>query len=218
MIHVLNLYAAERGGLGATQERTMETMRAAAVFADSSQDDWVVDFVSVQEQQDRRLVPGDFEAAPDLRRDVNEFVNTPSPRPLPLLFDVLRQADCVSSTAEFVVFTNSDICLVPSFYQVVSGLLDRGFDSLIINRRTVHGWTPEAQDSHLAIAEVGDSHPGLDCFVFPRSFIRRFSTNSACLGGGHVMRGLLFNLVAHSAELLALTEAHLTYHFGDLRP
>jgi hypothetical protein len=218
LMHVLNLYQGDEEGLGHVQERTVESMRRAAAYAATQVGGFGLDFVSVHSDEDQWVVPEGFRAAPTLTRDARSIVDLPISRPLPLLFDILGSADRAVPDAEFVIFTNSDICLMPGFYVAVLGLLGRGFDTVIINRRTIMGWTPEDGDVHLAMAELGDSHPGHDCFVFRRSLIRRFAGNLACVGAGYVMRGLLYNLVAHSERMLFLNEAHLTYHYGNDQP
>jgi hypothetical protein len=74
----------------------------------------------------------------------------------------------------------------------------------------MYGGHPE-----LAMMEVGQRHPGLDCFVFPAAWVAGFVRSEACIGAGWVMRSLLYNLVARSRNMLIMRDAHLTYHFGD---
>ena len=216
-LHVLNLFSKNKdSGLGEIQVATLETMRAARIYVTNSNMKTEVDFVSINSPQDTYLVPDYFIQSIELDRDVTSVSNFSINRPLPLIFDILNLVNGSSSTADVIVFTNSDICLTPSFYVVVTKLLNLGFDSIIINRRTIQGFHPESPDP-IAVADIGESHPGLDCFVFPREWIDEFAGNTACVGAGQVMRGLLMNLVARAKSLLVLTQVHLTYHYGDDR-
>lgn len=136
----------------------------------------------------------------------------------PALFELLEIAAEADVPGDFVVYTNIDICLQPAFYRGVRHLLACGADSLIINRRTVLEWELGDPAAGLAQFDLGEIHPGMDCFVFPRSWVERFEATGAIVGHGHVMRGLLYNLVAHAEALVVLTKAAMTYHFDDDRP
>ena len=218
LMHVVNLYRGDGDRLGAVQEKTVESMRAAARFAQLQVEGLVVDFVAVHAADDAGIIPDDFESAPSLTRDAREVVDTDEQRALPFVFDLLQHADQAATDAEFVVFTNSDICLTPGFYIAVARMLSLGYETIVINRRTVPGVGADDPNAELAAADIGESHPGHDCFVFRRSRIAEFSPNLACVGAGYVMRGLVYNLVANAEQALFLTEAHLTYHFGNDRP
>lgn len=217
-LHTLNLFDSNKKmDLGKVQLATLESMKASRALVSSTHPNIEIDFVSVNTPEDAGLVPDFFLEQIELERDVTSVGDFSSNFRLPLVFDILDLADSSSSSAETLIFTNSDICLTPSFYSVVGKLLELGFDSIIVNRRTVHGFD-QGEYGAMAVADYGESHPGLDCFVFPRSWINDFAGNTACVGSGQVMRGLLMNLVAKAQSLLVLTEAHLTYHFGDDRP
>ena len=66
-------------------------------------------------------------------------------------------------------------------------------------------------------SDYGVIHEGFDCFVFPADMFKEFVSNQACVGAGLVMRGLLFNLVAHAKKMLMLRDCHLTFHLGQDR-
>jgi hypothetical protein len=138
-------------------------------------------------------------------------------RPLPLLFDILEAGAGAADSEGFLIFSNADICLQPHFYSMVRALLAKGFDSLIINRRTLDPLSSYGAHPELAMMETGRSHPGLDCFVFPVPWVTQFARSNACIGAGWVMRSLLYNLVAKAKQMLILRDVNLTYHFGDDR-
>jgi len=118
---------------------------------------------------------------------------------------------------EFLIFTNSDIHLQPAFYSILAVLIQQGYDVITANRRTIDVDPHNRSSSLLYLAEHGSDHPGLDCFVFPTRMMESFVPSECCCGAGHVMRSLLFNLVAHSRRFLMLTHAQMTFHLGDDR-
>jgi len=166
------------------------------------------------------VLPGDeaysaehFDRTFQLQRSAHDVKAFGTERPLPLLFDILGGAK--DSGGDFVVFTNVDICPVPHFYQSIEGLLNRGFDALVINRRTITGWPVDPGLIDLMAMDPGRPHEGYDCFVFRREALAQFVTNHAVVGTGGVMQSLIYNLVATSQRLLFLGDVHLTYHLGD---
>jgi len=213
--HIVNTYACPSGSEGeATQKTTFAAMASARGFAAGRAD---VDFISVHEAQDSARVPDLFRKAAELTRTVQDIHRFAVPRKLPLLFDILERGIAAAAGAEFIVFTNADICPMPHFYRAVSELLELGFDCLVINRRTTGKLPMDPRWADLLPCDYGAPHGGFDCFVFPVEFGSRFVRSDACVGAGSVMRTLLYNLVAFSRNMLILTDVHLTYHVGDDR-
>jgi len=132
-----------------------------------------------------------------------QSVNTPNAR--------------ASDEVEFSIFSNSDIHVQPAFYSVLAVLIQQGYDVITVNRRTLDIDPQGRSPSPLYFAERGNDHPGLDCFVFPSRMMDDFIPSECCCGAGHVMRSLLFNLVAHARRFLMLTHAQMTFHLGDDR-
>jgi hypothetical protein len=161
---------------------------------------------------------------PGLTRAVTDVATFAQVRRLPLLFDVLDLGITATevrkdgSEVDYVIYTNSDICLLPHFYLAVAELIRSGYDVITINRRTINLY-PENKKEQIALmySDYGTDHPGYDCFVFARSIYERFAKNHACIGAGMVMRSLLFNLAACARRFAMLTSAHLTFHIGDDR-
>lgn len=228
----------------AVQEITFESVRDAARYAGS---DYDVSCVAVVFDEDSDLIPSGVVKAAPLTRVAGDVAQFQVPRPLPLLFDVLNLGVAAElprpdsrgpakgvlhrlgfgrqthdsggdqPAEEYIVLTNSDIHLQPTFYKVIGAMIDRGFDVITVNRRTVHADLGSRTFSPLFLADHGENHPGFDCFVFPRSMMDGFAQSLSCCGAGHVMRSLIFNLVANAERFAMLTEAHLTYHLGDDR-
>lgn len=196
------------------QRLTFETMRIAAKAAPHIP----VSQITVTFGEDARMVPAGFMQAAHLDRVITDLVTFQHYRPLPLLFDIMDRAAEMPETAgpgeEFFIMTNSDIHLQPNFYLAAAELLSLGYDVITINRRTVFG-DLSAPLSNLMMAEAGQPHPGFDCFIFPARMYRSFAKSRAACGGGHPMRSLMFNLVAHAKRFLMIGFAHLTWHLGD---
>lgn len=102
-----------------------------------------------------------------LTRTVQDVGDFQIPRPLPLLFDVLELGAAAAKPQDFLIYTNSDICLQPYFYGAVRQLISAGYDAITINRRTFGDQRTGPLDP-LMMAEVGQPHKGYDCFVFSK--------------------------------------------------
>ncbi|MES2999071.1 MAG: hypothetical protein V4787_00140 [Pseudomonadota bacterium] len=216
--HVVNWFKAGAEG-AAVQAMTARTMRLAASYSgDLLKPSLVPRLIGCVAHDEPGELAAGFFAAPPLERTVLDVGTFRVARPLPLLFDILESGARAADPSGFLVFTNSDICLMPHFYRAVQAMLMRGVDCLIINRRTVSSLESYGANPELAMTEVGNRHPGLDCFVFPAAWVAEFTRSDACAGAGWVMRSLLYNLVAKSKRMLILRDAHLTYHFGDDKP
>jgi hypothetical protein len=161
------------------------------------------------------MVPFGFRAARPLTRSILDLRSFNVPKRLPLLFDILERGAHSAYQEGFIIFSNSDICLMPHFYRSVRDLLSLGIDCLITNRRTVGQLSAYGSAHKIAMNEVGQRHAGFDCFVFPVAWVERFICTNACVGAGWVMRSLLYNLVVQAKRMLIMRDAHLTYHFGN---
>jgi FkbM family methyltransferase len=210
--HVVHTYACPQGSRAeATQRLTFGAIERAKCTARDTAD---VDLISVHLAGDGDFPPAIFRKARELDRtvaDVHRFAVT---RKLPLVFDILERGVEAAAGADFVIFTNVDICPMPHFYEFVSRLLDLGFDALLINRRVAGMFPLDDRWRALLEADYGGPHPGFDCFVFPVELGRCLIRSNACVGSEYVMRGLLYNLVARSNSMLILTDVHATYHIG----
>jgi hypothetical protein len=211
--HVVNWFEGDAEAM-AVQAATARTMQRSRLFARDSLD---ARLIACTFEDELSAAPAEFQHSPPLTRSILDVHSFRVPRRLAILSDVLQSGALVAPQAGYLVFTNADICLMPHFYTSVQGMLARGIDSIIINRRTVGALSAYGQDSDIAMIETGGRHPGLDCFVFPVRWVTEFVCSDACIGAGWVMRSLLYNLVARAQRMLIMRDAHLTYHFGDDR-
>jgi hypothetical protein len=219
LAHVVNWFSGDEAS-GQMQAQTARSMRLAVRQVRSYEGQAPgcdCRLLACVESGQISTIPLGFRPTQPLRRSVLDVGAFGVSRPLPLLFDILEAGAAAAEPDGFLVFTNADICLQPHFYFAVRALLAKGFDALIINRRTVDPLSAYGAHPELAMMETGRSHPGLDCFVFPASWVARFARSNACIGAGWVMRSLLYNLVANAGQMLILRDVNLTYHFGDDR-
>jgi hypothetical protein len=216
-LHLCNPFRSAAGAAGdRLQELTFATMHDACRFARQAEGEQRVDFLAVAYPDDESFARRFFPEVAFLGRSVLDVATFAKDRRLPVLFDLLEAGRC--RPADFVVFTNTDICLMPAFYRAVGRLLDWGFDGLVINRRTIAEYALDPALAPVMAADYGAAHEGYDCFVFPWRMLERFQPTNACVGAGGVMRSLIYNLVAECTRLLFLTDVHLTYHIGHDRP
>lgn len=198
--------------LSVAQPVTFATMEAARAFA-GGEAEVEVRAVLFRDEAHMPLPPA-FLKRPGLDRSVADLKPFRRARKLALLRDVL-DAGLEGCAAEFVVYTNVDIALQPHFYATVAALIRLGYDAFVINRRTIPAASVDLADLPLMYAELGEPHPGYDCFVFRRDLYPRFTLGEVCIGTAWVGRALLANLAVHGARFREHRDLHLTFHLGD---
>jgi FkbM family methyltransferase len=210
LVHAVNLFP-EQPGSEPVQDAVVASMREAAA-------DGEVTLVNIQAAADPELTPPDFVRGSKLTRSVADLKTFARPQPLPLLFDILDGAAEFAGPNDYIIYTNSDICLRPYFYHCIRDLIALGFDAITVNRRTLGDRTCFPVGSSLAYAETGLDHKGFDCFVFPKAAYVHYVRSETCIGrGGGMARSLLYNMVARAESMVMLKNVALTYHFGNDR-
>lgn len=192
------------------QPVTWESMRQARAHAAGQVE---VSLLSAQYPDERDLVPDGFVPLRDLDRSVAELARFERPRRLPLLADVLDRlhAEC---EADYLVYTNSDIAVMPHFYLALARLIAQGLDGIVVNRRSITDRWSDLADLPLMYAEVGTPHEGHDCFVFRRDAYPRYRLAAISVGVTWIGRALLWNVAGHATRFLELRDHHLTFHIG----
>ena len=214
LAHIINpVNLGPPSDLAVAQPVTFATMRAAREFAAG---DVQVDLFSAQYPEDHCMVPDGFLVTPDLDRSVLDVAPLEPPRKLPLIADILgRLYD--GSDADYMIYTNVDIALQPSFYLAVARLIESGLDAFVINKRIIPANLNGIHQIPLMYAEIGKPHRGWDCFVFKRDFFPRLDLGHACIGVARIDLVLLANLVAFAPTFQEFKDLHLTFHIGDDR-
>jgi hypothetical protein len=137
-------------------------------------------------------------------------------RKLALIKDILDVL-VESSNADYLIYTNVDIALQPFFYPVIGEIIGQGHDAFIINRRTIPGHYKNAEDIPLMYAEVGETHPGWDCFIFKRDLYPRFRLGQACIGTDWIGRMMIANMAVLAKRFKVFKDLQMTFHIGDER-
>ena len=209
--HIINPVKAPKGSeLAIVQPITFETIRVAHSFAGSAVD---VELFSVSYEEDHAVIPDFFRKAKDLDRSVQDFGSFASGKKLPLIKDILqRLAD--TTDAQWLIYTNADICLMPQFYIAVHRMISEGHDAILITRRRIPGQYDSIDQLPLMYSEIGEYHPGYDCFVFHRSLLDRFLLDGICIGVPFIEVALLHNFIAFASDLRHADDMHLTFHIG----
>lgn len=196
--------------LARTQQLTFESMRRAAEYAAALAR---VELLTTQYAEDHAIIPPYFRTTPDLDRSVADCAEFSVYRKLPMLCDLADRL-YQSTDADYLIFTNVDIILHPSFYREVARRIDSGLDAFIINRRRVPGHYSSVDELPEIFGQRGKPHPGFDCFVFHRSLYERFEFARVCVGIPFI--GILFaqNLFCHARRFALFDKDALTFHVG----
>ncbi len=175
-----------------------------------------VTLLTAQYAEDRPIVPKGLTPTPDLERSVLDLGSFQKNRKLPLLKDILDRI-YNATDAEYLIYTNVDIALMPNFYITVNKFIEAGYDAFVINRRTISDKYKCIDEIPLMYSETGKSHIGHDCFIFRRDMYPRFTLGTVCVGINWVGRALICNLACHSKNFKEFKDQHLTFHIGNDR-
>ena len=172
-----------------------------------------INLVTTQFEEDKVIIPAYFKVLPNLERSVLDVRSFSKPRKLPFIGDILKVA-YENSDSEYIIYTNTDIILMPFFYDVVFEIIATGHDAFAINRRRISKKYFEAASLASIFAEMGKSHPGFDCFVFKRDLIPHFVFENICVGVPFIEASFIYNLNAFSNNFKLFYDKHLTVHIG----
>lgn len=214
LAHIVNpVFVAPSSDLFVAQPITFETMRIARDFCREQVD---VELFSAHYLEDHPVVPTDFRRTPDLEASVLDYGQFQKSRSLPLIRDILDRL-FEASDADYLIYTNVDIALLPHFYLAVDQFIRAGHDAFVINRRTIAPRYTGLEQIPLMYAEIGQDHRGWDCFVFRRDAYPNYRLGTVCIGAPHVGLALIANLVAHASSFREFKSEHLTFHIGNDR-
>lgn len=197
--------------LTVAQPVTYSALLAAREFARGKVD---VSLLTTKYHDENPEIPDGFEALPDLTRSVQDIGEFKTMRKLALLRDILQLQYEGAEDADYLIYTNVDISPEPHFYVTVARLIEQGYDSIIINRRTISDKYKSPEELPLMYAERGRAHPGYDCFVYPREAFPKYKLGDVCIGTGWVGTTLLLNLAYHAKKFREFKRLHMTFHIG----
>ena len=212
--HIINpVQVNETSDLYIAQPITFETLRIARQFSEGIED---VKLYAIQHQDEARsMLPDCFRRVPDLTRSVIDIKTFNKKRKLPFIKDILDALFEIAGQADYLIYTNVDIALQPYFYRSISKIIAQGYDAFVINRRTISDQYGNMKQIPLMYAEIGEPHPGYDCFVFKRGLYAQFKLGTICIGTAWIGRALLANMVTYADKFKEFGNEHLTFHIGD---
>lgn len=210
--HVINPVNAPAGSeLSVIQPITFEAIRKAYAFCEGTPQ---VELYTVSFPEDHAVILDYYKKLPDLTRSVLDVAKFSTIRKYPLMADVLN-AVYDGSDADYLIFTNMDITLMPHFYVAVADILKEGYDALLVNRRGISGKYTKVEELPLMYAEFGKPHPGFDCFIFKRELLSKLILENICIGVSFSEVALVHNLIAFAENLKLVDDLHLTFHIGS---
>lgn len=215
LVHIINpTNVSQSTDLYKAQPITIESILKAKEFCKES-DSVFLKYTHFVEEQIH--LPKPFENLSFLSSSIHDILEESQGAKLPLLAEILNKAADVD--ADYVVYTNMDIGLLPHFYDYIVEYLSLGHDAIVINRRRLS--KKYFEDTSLAqmYSDIGFSHPGFDCFVIHKRLIGTFDMADICIGIPFVEATLLYNIAAHANNPLYIADGHLTFHIGlDVMP
>jgi hypothetical protein len=195
------------------QPVTFEAMKKAKDFAAGALE--VRQFAAVFPDE-RINLPGNLEGIPPLERSIRNFQGCGECRKLPIIKDILDRL-YHRIDAHYMIYSNVDIAPMPYFYTALAEIIKQGYDGFIINRRTISDHYGGPEHIHSMFAEVGETHPGSDCFVFKRELYPKFILGNVAVGARFFGLTLRTNVAAFSKQFKHFKDLHLTFHIGDDR-
>ncbi len=172
-----------------------------------------ISLFTTQYEEDKEIIPQGFTLLQNLERSVLEVNTLLQGRKLPLIADILRALQ-ENSNADYFIYTNVDIGLMPHFYTYVALQIANGHDALVINRRRLLSKYLKVEELPEIYADLGASHPGFDCFVFKRSLLEKFVLGDICVGVSFIGVALAHNIFSLAKKPLFIPDQHLTFHIG----
>ncbi|MGK7947995.1 MAG: hypothetical protein AB4368_04115 [Xenococcaceae cyanobacterium] len=210
--HIINpVKIKKHSDLFVAQPITFQTMQTAQKLA--QQQGITVELYSAQFPEDRGIVPDYFQKTPDLTRSILDIKSFRNSRKLPLIKDILDNL-YNSTNADYLIYTNVDIAVMPHFYLSVAEIINQGYDAFIVNRRTI-GSYDQIEKIPLMYSKIGGSHAGYDCFIFSRDAYPKYVLNNTFIGSVPIGFALAANLICNAQNFKLFTALHLTFHLGS---
>lgn len=215
--HIINpVKVKEISDLFIAQPITFQSMLTAKKNAKNPEN---ITLFTTQYEEDREIIPLEFEILPNLKQSVLDVNTSLTKRKLPLIKDILN---CLheASDADFFIYTNADIGLIPNFYNEVLKIIEnKNCDAIIINRRRLRAIYTSTDQLEAIYKDKGKSHPGFDCFVFKRELFEKFILDEICVGIPFLGVSLAYNIFSFAEKPVYVFDKHLTFHIGlDVLP
>jgi hypothetical protein len=226
IIHIINVVAingAHPSYLHIAQPLTLASMVQARTMAAGIVN---VDLLALRRPIDLVSLPPEFVDLPLLKRSCLDVFpslaesDISSPRPLPLLADILEVLSAQCQNHDLCIYTNVDIGLQPYFYlDVLAKSRDYSLDAFCINKRIKPkiAWDIRLSIEQLPIIQSLEGVPGggTDCFVFHPSLLDKIDVGKVFIGYPPIGRVLRLQLENKARRFEWYKDLNLTFHLGD---
>tara|TARA_B100002052_G_C15864815_1_gene591799 strand:+ start:458 stop:1366 length:909 start_codon:yes stop_codon:yes gene_type:complete len=209
-LHILNPFKSDPDrDVFVSQPIAFESIKRAKLFSDK---DLEIELLATVFKEDEEVLPRHFTRLDDLE-DYYES-NNQNKKKYPFIRDVLDRAYKFSENADYIIHSETDISVMPYFYNTIHDLINNGHDAIIINTRIIPNKYKNVNQLNLMWSEVGEKHPGWDCFVFNVNLYKRFKLGKTIVGVNSVGKMLYINLRYHAKKFIEIKNSHLTFHIG----
>ena len=176
---------------------------------------------TVNYPEDDEIIPEYFIKLPHLKKStMSEFPKIARNRKLPIIQEMFNSI-LQNSDADYIIFTNSDIGVQKNFYKKVNEFIHKdNLKSFIINRRdNIPKFKDKKRltDKNLDIIykEIGQTHPGKDCFIMHRKILEKINMNLMFTGyppWGFKLHSCMKKI---DKKTHLYTNKYLTFHLGN---
>ena len=220
--HIINVVEDREGNpsfLNVAQPITIKSMVKAKKNAPSS---CSVELFSVQiAREKQREMPREFNVLPPLIKDIADYCSFPGPvKSVPRIYDILLSL-YLHSDAEWFIYTNVDIGVMPRFYNRIVEIINAGFDGSCINRRDIPKKYKGVICSVDTLDEIyklpGQHHGGKDCFLFRRDVFPKYNFSNMAIGYPPIGTQIRDEVKRHSKKFSWIrngTTDQQTFHIG----
>jgi len=211
LTHIVNpVKVNESSDLYFAQPITFETMRMAKEFSKHKNQ---ITICTTQYEEDKCTIPSFVTVLSNLEKSVLDVNLELQKRKLPLIGDILKKLP-EAGAADYYIYTNMDIALMPYFYDTAFEYIEKGHDAIVINRRRISNTYKKIEQLPLMYPDMGTSHPGFDCFIFKKELLDKLVLENICIGVSFLEVTLMHNLFSFAENPLYVPDAHLTFHIG----
>lgn len=212
--HIINpVQVSPKSDLYIAQPITFQSLLVAKEFAKTQLS---IALYTAQFDEDKKIIPAGFCQTDSLTRSILDLQKFKEKKKLPLLKDILFKL-YENSQAEYFIYSNVDIGVMPHFYLSIKSIIELGYDCFSINRRDLPNVYDNTNQLPLIYSAQGKPHPGHDCFVFKKAIFEKFVHCEVCLGMPNVGKYILFNLLTFAKKMKVFEDSLLTFHLGSDR-
>jgi len=233
LVHIINPFYSKKSDIMMEQQTVMQTMRYAANRVNDNVHQVAVVLereIDLIKKDELPIIPETFEVV-SIQSDINGNLDLGlgnQVRPLPLIRNIIQKVYDITNDnkADFFVYTNADIHLTSDFYEHVFKLIRSGNGHFCLNRSTVaickdirvyHMNLERDYGKIKKVVEMGESHPGYDCFVFFRSKFLKIAEILSDAFLGYTPIGTVFHHALKQTHwsFRVFDKENITYHIGN---